>query len=121
MTTTNFRIGTGAGCRELEHQRQQRAGGGFAAFNGPRKVDLGDPGVSSITWEGNNFVSSGNPLILNSTTANQVIELIDNLNLTAAAALERYQLRPARNSRGRSPERALGLRTFVGQYLEQRP
>ena len=64
-----------------------RAGGGFAAFNGPRKVDLGDPGVSSITWESNSFLNSGNALILNSTTANQVIELIDNLSLTAHAAL----------------------------------
>jgi autotransporter-associated beta strand protein len=82
-TTTNLRIGTGAGSVNWNNSDNTHASGGFSAFGGTRKIDLGDPGVSSITWESNNFVSGGNALILGSKTANSRLELIDNLNLSA--------------------------------------
>jgi autotransporter-associated beta strand protein len=82
-STTNFRIGTGAGSVNWNSSENTRASGGFAAFGGVRKIDLGNPGVSSITWETSSFLNSGNALILGSKTANSRIELIDDLNLSA--------------------------------------
>lgn len=68
-------------------------GGGFAAFGG--NVDV----TTSITWGASSTVNDGKPLLLNSTTADSVIQLSGSLNLSGAnTALQFRELRVADNA-----------------------
>ena len=69
-------VGTGAG------QVQWVTGGGFAAFGGALAVQLGG-NTSQVTWSGT--VGDGHSLVLNSTSANNVADFQNALNLGGSA------------------------------------
>jgi hypothetical protein len=74
----NRSMGTGAN----QMQWANNGGGGFAAQGGPLTVNIGGASAT-LAWGGASFVSSANPLIFGSRTADDVVTLQNPLDLTA--------------------------------------
>ncbi len=92
-TTTIFALGN------VTNTFQFNGSGGFAAFGGPRKVDLG----GQIGWEAPNMVGAGNALVFGSATATDRIELVNSINLNPVNFDDTYNLREFRVDKNVTP------------------
>jgi autotransporter-associated beta strand protein len=67
--------------------------GGFAAFGGPLAVQL-NGGTAAVTWNSGNFVQSGGALVLGSTTADNVVDFRNAINLNGFTGTVRVNDNP---------------------------
>ena len=67
--------------------------GGFAAFGGPLAVQL-NSGTAAVTWNSGNFVQSGGALVLGSTTADNVVDFRNAINLNGFTGTVRVNDNP---------------------------
>ena len=73
-------LGTGTGQVNMS---SATGGAGFAAFGADRTVNLGGNGAT-VTWGAGNFVASGQPLYLGSSTADHMLDFQNSIDLNGA-------------------------------------
>ncbi len=77
----NFSRGLGTGATQV----QFTGSGGFAAYNADRTVNLGGSGTpTGVTWASGSFVPSGQTLILGASSATNMVDFQNPINLNAA-------------------------------------
>ena len=79
----NFTRALGVGAGQV-NMSSGSGGAGFGAYGADRTVNLGGSGAT-VTWGAGNFVASGQPLYLGTSTADHMVDFQNPINLNGAS------------------------------------